>query len=110
METVRVSASREYDVFIGSGFLDSVGEMLLKIKKPCKVVIVSDDTVFSLYGERVIAISNHIRSHLINNYVIDNSFSLEYGARPVKRFIQREIETLLAKAIIRGDIIIFLLG
>jgi ATP-dependent Clp protease ATP-binding subunit ClpB len=40
----------------------------------------------------------------INNYVIDNSFSLEYGARPVKRFIQREIETLLAKAIIRGDI------
>lgn len=55
METVRVSASREYDVFIGSGFLDSVGEMLLKIKKPCKVVIVSDDTVFSLYGERVIA-------------------------------------------------------
>ena len=40
----------------------------------------------------------------INNYVIDNSFSLEYGARPVKRFIQRGIETLLAKAIIRGDI------
>ena len=40
----------------------------------------------------------------INNYVIDNSFSIEYGARPVKRFIQREIETLLAKAIIRGDI------
>ena len=40
----------------------------------------------------------------INNYVIDNSFSLEYGARPVKRFIQREIETLLAKTIIRGDI------
>ena len=40
----------------------------------------------------------------INNYVIDNSFSIEYGARPVKRFIQREIETLLAKAIIREDI------
>lgn len=55
METVRVSASREYDVFIDSGFLDSVGEMLLKIKKSCKVVIVSDDTVFSLYGERVVA-------------------------------------------------------
>ena len=53
METVKVLASREYDVVIGSGFLDSVGEMLLKIKKPCKAVIVSDDTVFSLYGERV---------------------------------------------------------
>jgi len=40
----------------------------------------------------------------VNKFIIDNSFTLEYGARPVKRFIQREIETLLAKAIIKGDI------
>ena len=36
--------------------------------------------------------------------MIDSSFSLEYGARPVKRFIQKEIETLLARAIIEGKI------
>lgn len=53
MEIVKVSASKEYNVHIGSGFLDNVGEMLSKIKKPCRAVIVSDDTVFSLYGERV---------------------------------------------------------
>ncbi len=53
MEIVKVSASKEYNVHIGSGFLDNVGEMLREIKKPCRVVIVSDDTVFSLYGERV---------------------------------------------------------
>lgn len=53
MEIVKVSASKEYNVHIGSGFLDNVGEMLTKIKKPCRVVIVSDDTVFALYGERV---------------------------------------------------------
>ena len=40
----------------------------------------------------------------VNDYIINNSFSIEYGARPVKRFIQREIETLLARAIIKGDI------
>ena len=38
------------------------------------------------------------------NFIIDKSFTFEYGARPVKRFIQREIETLLAKAIISGEI------
>lgn len=53
MEIVKVSASKEYNVHIGSGFLDNVGEMLSAIKKPCRVVIVSDDTVFALYGERV---------------------------------------------------------
>ncbi len=40
----------------------------------------------------------------VKDYVIDSSFSLEYGARPVKRFIQKEIETLLARAIIEGKI------
>lgn len=53
MEIVKVSASKEYNVNIGSGFLDEIGEKIKKIKSPCKVVLVSDDTVFSLYGEQV---------------------------------------------------------
>lgn len=40
----------------------------------------------------------------VKDYVIDNSFSFEYGARPIKRFIQKEIETRLARAIIEGSI------
>ena len=53
MEMVKVSASREYTVNIGTGFLDTIGEKIRGIKRPCRVVLVSDDTVFSLYGERV---------------------------------------------------------
>lgn len=52
MKEVRVTASKEYNVHIGSGFLDSVGEMIAEIKSQGKVVIVSDDNVFPLYGER----------------------------------------------------------
>ncbi len=37
--------------------------------------------------------------------IINVSFSFEYGARPIKRFIQREIETILAKAIIEEKIL-----
>ncbi len=53
METVKVSASKEYTVNIGSGFLSSIGEKIKEIKQPCRVVLVSDDTVFSFYGEKV---------------------------------------------------------
>jgi len=37
-------------------------------------------------------------------YIIDSAYSFEYGARPIKRFIQRDVETLLARAIIEGKI------
>ena len=53
METVKVSASKEYIVHIGTGILDTIGEKIKEIKRLCRVVLVSDDTVFALYGERV---------------------------------------------------------
>ena len=40
----------------------------------------------------------------LKKYIIEKSFTFEYGARPIKRFIQREIETEIAKAIISGGI------
>ena len=38
------------------------------------------------------------------NYIIDKSYDVNYGARVVKRYIQRNIETLLANDIIKGII------
>ena len=38
----------------------------------------------------------------LKQFIIDKSFTFEYGARPIKRFIQREVETTIAKAIISG--------
>lgn len=38
------------------------------------------------------------------NYIIDKGYDPNYGARPLKRLIQSEVETLLAKKIIEGDI------
>ena len=38
----------------------------------------------------------------LKQYIIEKSFTFEYGARPIKRFIQREVETTIAKAIISG--------
>lgn len=33
--------------------------------------------------------------------VIEDAYSPQYGARPLRRYIQRNVETLLAKAILR---------
>ncbi len=40
----------------------------------------------------------------IETYILEQAFSKEYGARPLKRFIQKEIETFIAKALIQGKI------
>ncbi len=36
-------------------------------------------------------------------YIVDNGFEPSFGARPLKRFIQRNVETLAAKKILEGD-------
>lgn len=51
MKTITVSASRDYDVIIGSGLLNQLGSFAAK-QKPCKTAaIISDSNVWPLYGE-----------------------------------------------------------
>ena len=38
------------------------------------------------------------------DYIIDEGFDPAYGARPLKRFIQSRLETLLARKIIADDV------
>ena len=51
MITVKVSASKEYEVLIGTGLLSSLGAKVAKVLKPGKAVIVSDSNVWPLYGK-----------------------------------------------------------
>lgn len=43
-------------------------------------------------------------SNSVKTKIIEDSFSFEFGARPIKRYIQKEIETKIAKAIINEEI------
>ena len=38
------------------------------------------------------------------DYVVENSYDKEYGARPIKRYVSHNIETLLANSIVNGTI------
>ncbi|MCR5308919.1 MAG: AAA family ATPase [Bacilli bacterium] len=43
-------------------------------------------------------------SNALKQYILDSSYSETFGARPIKRFIQNEVETLLATEIISEHI------
>ena len=49
----------------------------------------------------------HIKINLTNTakkYIVDNSYDEKYGARPMKRFVSKNIENLIANSIIEDDI------
>lgn len=51
MKTIKINASKSYDVIISENILDNIGK--ISPVKPCKAAIIGDDRVFALYGKRV---------------------------------------------------------
>ncbi|MBO5573607.1 MAG: AAA family ATPase, partial [Clostridium sp.] len=43
-------------------------------------------------------------SDLAKSYIIEHSYDPVYGARPIKRFIQKNVETLAARLILGGNV------
>lgn len=50
---VQITASAQYPVWIGSGLLGQVGQLVRSIKKPCKAAIISDYTTGGLFENKV---------------------------------------------------------
>ena len=40
----------------------------------------------------------------LKEYILDSAYSPQFGARPIKRFIQNNVETLIARAIVEGKV------
>ena len=55
MQNIRVNTNKPYTVEIGSGLLEKAGEKIVAVTKAKKVMVVSDDIVFPLYGEKLMA-------------------------------------------------------
>ena len=51
MKAIRIDASRSYDVVISSGLLAEAGRRIAALTGKVRAMVVSDDRVFSLYGE-----------------------------------------------------------
>ena len=69
-ETVEVKTRfGKYSVVVGSGL--DYGKLALNAKKPCKVIIVSDDNVFPLYGDAAVG-SFRESGYQTGSYVLKN--------------------------------------
>ena len=68
MNTVTVNASKKYNIHIGPGLLSSIGEEAKKLGNVRNVCIVSETTVFPLYGE-IVKNSLEAASFSVSTYV-----------------------------------------
>jgi len=46
---------RSYEILLGSGLLDKLGEFLSKILKPSRIVLITHPSLFQLYGDKVLS-------------------------------------------------------
>ncbi len=86
-------------------FLNRLDEIILFNKLDRKNMESIVDVQFARLGKRL-ALKNisAVLDKTAKNYLAAKGYEPAYGARPLKRVIQREIENVLAEKILRGDI------
>lgn len=104
MNRITVSASRTYDIIIGNGLMEQTGRYLLGLKKPCRVVILSDSNVWPIYGSIV-------SDSLSNSGFTPLSYVFPAGEQSKTADVYIQILNYLAQEkITRSDMIIALGG
>jgi ATP-dependent Clp protease ATP-binding subunit ClpB len=86
-------------------FLNRVDEIVmfkpLQKKEIVKIIDLSLDDIRRRLEDRHITLDV---TDAARNFIADTAYTPEYGARPVKRFLQKELETELGKLIIKGEV------
>lgn len=70
------------------------------------------EDIFKIIDLQVAEIEGRLRDRHINieftdeakEFVVNRAYSVQYGARPIKRFLQKNLETQMARMIIKGDL------
>jgi 3-dehydroquinate synthase len=96
------TGSGKYPVIIGCGL--DFGKLTLDVKKPCRVVIVSDDIVYPLYGKDVME-SFKKSGFQVSEYIIKNGESSKTLVT-----IEEMLCYLAKEAVTRGDMLVCLGG
>lgn len=104
MTTVTVKASRKYDVIIGKDLINEIGGLLSQLRPGRRVMLVSDDNVFPLYGGTV-------KNSLESEGFEVTAFIIPHGEKSKSLFKYTEIlEAMNAAHIGRDDTVAALGG
>ena len=104
MQTIHVNTSTAYDVLIGQGILESAGEKIAALSRAKRVMIVSDDIVYPLYGETVTK-SLVAAGFAVSSFVFPNG-----EERKRLSTIEALLEQMAAEHFSRSDLIVALGG
>ena len=105
-EEAKAKASDELKKAFRPEFLNRVDGIILF--KPLK-----EDEIYKIIQMNIDDIGNKLKDRQMGieiddnakKFILSNSYSLQYGARPVKRFIQKSIETEIGKMILKGELV-----
>jgi len=98
------TATQSYPIFVGYGLLDKLGEKIKELGLSGAVTIISDETVFSLYGSKVESILKNA-GFIVNSFVVppgEETKSFNSAIRIYDFLVKRRVE--------RSDILIALGG
>ncbi len=104
MKKIHINASKEYDVIISKGILESCGEFIGEVVPKCRAAIISDDVVFPLYGDTVQK-SLEKSGFDVVSYVFENGEK----SKSIKTYAEI-LEFLAENHLTRTDIIVALGG
>ena len=87
-------------------------EFLNRIDEIIMFNSLSKDVVYNILDNIIFEIEDRLKdknlklnlTYKAKEYIIENSYDPNYGARPIRRYVQANIETLIAKNIIEGNI------
>lgn len=87
-------------------------EFLNRIDDIVMFTPLTSEQVYEIIDLQIADIRNRLEDKDINleisnaakEYILANAYNIEYGARPVKRFLQTHVETELGKLIIEGKV------
>ncbi len=119
--TVIIMTSNLGSEYLLSGQKEKVDDLLHKTFKPEFLNRIDEIVYFNPLGEDVqkkivrkmlVELENRLKEQFVSveftpkveDYVLHNAYSAEFGARPLKRFIQDKIETFLANKIVEGSL------
>ena len=104
-EEAREMVMKEMQRTFRPEFLNRVDEIVmfkpLQRNEIFKIIDIQIDDLRSKLEDRQIEIEV---TEGAKELILDRSYSSQYGARPVKRYIQKEIETNIGRMLIKGDL------
>ncbi len=104
-EDARESVMSEMKALFRPEFLNRIDEIVMF--KP-----LAREEIFKIIDLQIESIQRKLDDRMIRveiteeakDLILDKSYSHQYGARPVKRFLQRSLETDISRMIIKGDL------